>query len=207
MRSYLMPIIILFLAGVIFYLANSVLIEAELETIEDSNRITYNGGINALKSKKAELLEALDKAQELRKKVETLESRYNSFTDEQLERLDKMLPDNVDNVQLILDTNNIASLHSMKVRNVKITTVASRDTRSGANNDQALAETITRGSVPKQDALNINFTVSGSYREFLNFISDLQRSLRILDTSTLSFSSDPKDFYTYNVSLKTYWLK
>jgi hypothetical protein len=46
--------------------------------------------------------EALDQSRELQKIRDTLLSRYNTFSQEDLSRLEKLLPDHVDNVRLVL---------------------------------------------------------------------------------------------------------
>ena len=207
MRGLIFPLIIIALAIGIFFFATDPLINAPLTTTtDDTGRVIYDGGIKALNAEKTELNSALVKAGELRQRVEDLERNYNSFSDDQLSRLAKLLPDNVDNVQLIIDTNNIASLHGMRIKGVKVKTEEEKNAKNGG--DTAVrTKAITRGDVPQQGNISLVFSVSGSYREFINFLSDLQNSLRVVDMSSLSFSADDKDFYTYNVELKTYWLK
>jgi len=59
--------------------------------------------IKVLKMENSEFDEALDKARELQEVRDNLLSKYNSFSSGDIERLGKLLPDNVDNVRLILD--------------------------------------------------------------------------------------------------------
>jgi Tfp pilus assembly protein PilO len=138
--------------------------------------------------------------------VDDLERNYNSFSDDQLTRLAKVLPDNVDNVQLIIDINNIAALHGMRIKGIKVKTEEEQNAKNGGD-AATRARAIARGNVPQQANVSIAFNVNGSYSEFISFLSDLQKSLRVVDMSGLSFAADDKDFYTYNVELKTYWLK
>lgn len=207
MRGLIFPLIIIAVAVGIFFLATDPLINNPLaEQTDDTGRTVFNGGIKALNEKKAELTNALVKAGELRQKVEDLERNYNSFSDDQLTRLAKLLPDNVDNVQLIIDTNNIAALHGMRIKGIKVKTEEEKSAKNGGD-AATRAKAITRGNIPQQSTITLGFNVSGSYGEFLNFLSDLQQSLRVVDMSSLTFSAADKDFYTYNVELKTYWLK
>jgi hypothetical protein len=53
----------------------------------------------------------------------------------------------------------------------------------------------------------LGFSVTASYKTFKNFLGDLERSLRIIDVKTLSFSAGDKDQYEYNLEINSYWLK
>src|SRR3989338_4598819 len=49
---------------------------------------------------------------------DALLASYNNITDEDLERLKKILPDHVDNVRLIIEVDRIASRNAMILKNV-----------------------------------------------------------------------------------------
>ena len=138
---------------------------------------------------------ALAKSKELQTIRDGLLSKYNSFITTDLDRLDRMLPDNVDNVRLIMDINNIAARYNMSLKNTKITIID--DAKSG----------VLGPNRKKYGSVQLGFSVAGPYSTFLSFMEDLERSLRIVDVVGLSFSSASKDFYDYNVVLQTYWLK
>ena len=59
--------------------------------------------VQVLKGRIAQYDQALDKAAELQQLKQSLLSRFNAFRPEDLDRLQKLLPDHVDNVRLILD--------------------------------------------------------------------------------------------------------
>ncbi|MEI6494468.1 MAG: hypothetical protein WCO03_00200 [bacterium] len=212
MRGALLPVSLLIVAGIIFFGGMNYIVNAPIEekivAQNGQDTLVINGGINTLNSKKAELVEALTKAAELRDKLDTLEKNYQGFDEADLDRLSKMLPDNVDNVQLIIDTNNIAQLHNMKIKGAKIATAAEKEATGGKPADTKIqTKAIERSAIPEQGVLTFSFSVTGPYSEFLMFLADLQSSLRVVDLATMSFSSDEKEAYTYNVEIKTYWLK
>lgn len=212
MRNAILPLSLLVIAGIIFFSGMNYVVNAPAEekvvSQDGAESLVINGGINALKAKKAELEEALTKAAELREKLDVLEKNYQGFDEADLDRLNKLLPDNVDNVQLIIDTNNIAQLHNMKIKGAKIATAAEKEAMGGkAADTKTKTKAIERSAIPQQGVLTFSFSVSGSYSEFLLFLADLQSSLRVVDLATMTFSSDEKEAYTYNVEIKTYWLK
>jgi len=70
---------------------------------------------------------------------------------------------------------------------------------------------------------DLEFSTTGSYDNFINFINDLEHNLRIVDISSIDFSSDvavtagigagvgvspnSQQIYQYKFTIKTYWLK
>jgi Tfp pilus assembly protein PilO len=62
---------------------------------------------------------------------------------------------------------------------------------------------------------DLSFSIEGSYSNFLNFTRDLENNLRIVDISSIQFSSETAansskntaESYSYSFTVKTYWLK
>lgn len=154
--------------------------------------------------------EALSKAAELQQLKQSLLSKYNTFNPNDVEKLHKLLPDHVDNVRLILDIDSLAAKHSMAVQNV---VVSSSPT---AKSSQTAIGTIS-ASKQKYDSLTIKFTSQGSYQQFRDFLADMQKSLRIVDLTSLSITRTTDSgtvvggtvgsLYNFEVALRTYWLK
>lgn len=151
--------------------------------------------IGALQQQAASFDAALAKSKELQTVRDDLLSKYNAFSTTDLDRLSRMLPDNVDNVRLIMDINNIAARYNMSLKNTKINIID--EAKNGALGPNR----------KKYGTVQLEFSVAGPYSVFLAFLEDLEKSLRIVDVAGLTFSSASKDFYDYNVALQTYWLK
>jgi Tfp pilus assembly protein PilO len=161
---------------------------------------------------------ALDKAAELQQLKQTLLSRYNAFNPTDLANLQKLLPDDVDNVGLILDLDNLASRYGLALENVDVSSSAAQTTA----NQTAIGAVGT--SDQKYDSLTLAFGTRGTYANFVQFMGNLQSSLRILDLVSLTVADDtgsapgagtaakaaapvPEPVYDYNITLRTYWLK
>ena len=125
--------------------------------------------------------EALTKASELQQLKQSLLSRYNTFDPAQIERLQKLLPDHVDNVRLILDIDSLAGKHGMALQNV---IVSQNPAAQGAQS----ATGIIGASKQAHDSLTIKFTTQGSYDTFSRFLADLESSLRIVDLISLNIA-------------------
>ncbi len=154
---------------------------------------------------------ALEKAAQLQQLKQQLLSRFNAFNPADLDRIQKLLPDHVDNVRLILDMDGMASTYGMTLANVDI-----------SGNDAVAANQQTVASIgssqQKYDALTIHFGVDTTYQDFKKFLEDLQSSLRIVDVTSLSIQpaggsrvplggGQAEPVYHFGLALKTYWLK
>lgn len=144
---------------------------------------------------------ALDKSKELKGIRDELLLKYNTFSTNDLDRLRKLLPDHVDNVRLILDIDHIASTYGMRIKNVNIS-VAIDDSKKGV---------IGPGD-KLYESVGLSFSITSSYDILKQFIKDLEKSLRIVDIMDISLTStetaEIKDnLYSYNIGMKTYWLK
>jgi Tfp pilus assembly protein PilO len=154
-------------------------------------------GIKVLRAESAQYGNALDNARKLQEIRDSLRSTYNTIPTKDLDRLKKLLPDHVDNVRLIIDISDIARQYGLTLRSVK-------------NVDAAVVakerETFDLEESPI-GSVTLNFSVDAAYNNFVAFLKDLEASLRIVDITSLSFEVRDVSTYTFDVGIKTYWLK
>jgi Tfp pilus assembly protein PilO len=175
-------------------LASIILIVASLGLFFGYIDPTYKNVKQEITAKKEEYAKALENSKNVREERSRLVAKYTTIKEENIDKLTKMLPDNIDNVRLLIDLDEIAKGHSMRIRDFR--------TDTGEKSD-----TIGKG-VAGYGTLTVTFSTTATYNTFLAFLKDLEQSLRILDVTTISFaSSDTNDVYDYSISLKTYWLK
>jgi Tfp pilus assembly protein PilO len=192
MMRYVFSIIGLFLAGGIFFWYT---------------KPTYDS-VQGVRAESAQYDAALAKAAELQQLKQTLLTRYNSFNPTDLDRVEKLLPDHVDNVALILDLDNLAAKFQMPIENVDVSTPA-----SSASNQTGIAT--IGGNGQKYDSVTIRFSTRGTYTDFMAFLKQLEASLRVVDLVSLSLIPDAsadnlstgEPGYSYEMTLRTYWLK
>src|SRR5680860_1093026 len=195
--KFLLPILNICIAGVLFFMVtDKMFVNAPLNEISDTPTES-TGGIRALRERRVELNEAIVKAKELAQRVNELNGQFNSISTEQKDKLDLLLPDDVNNIQLIIDINGIAKRNNLLIKNIKVTTDEDKNTnyqREASSQEQTLGK------------MTLSFSFTGSYTVYKNFLIDLASSLRIIDITSTSFSTDDKGLYTYNIQLVTYWL-
>ncbi len=164
---------------------------------------TYDS-VQGVRAQIAEYDQALDKAAELQQIKQSLLSRYNAFNPSDVERLQKLLPDHVDNVRLVLDLDNLAGQHGMTLQNVVISNPAS------AQSDTGVIGAIGTGR-NHYDSLTLKFATRGTYENFMTFLQDIESSLRIVDLVSLNLQQDGfasgQPMYRFDITIRTYWLK
>ena len=174
----------------------------------------YYKNISNLKAQVSAYNEALDNSKALENERDKLTKKYNSIDPVNLTKIQTLLPENVDNIRLILEIEKIALPYGMVLKDVKYDSL------------KKVEETSVEGSVQPDLALeqfsnkdygtwSLSFSTEGTYNNFLNFIKDLEKNLRIVDISSIEFSSEVgnglnpsfSEVYKYGFEIKTYWLK
>ena len=142
----------------------------------------------------ASLNSALTNSRQVQGLRDSLLTKYNTISDVELDRLKKILPDHVDNVRLILEFDRIALRNGMVLQNVS--------TQEGSK---------TKGSFGPDESLfgklRIRFSVIGQYDSLVNFLTEIEQSLRVVDIVALSFTRGKGDLNEYEIEVETYWLK
>ena len=157
--------------------------------------------LSAIKEVNLQYQHALNNSERLVKVRDSVLKTYNDISADDRERLEKMLPDNVDNVRLIIDANGVAARHGLAIKNVKT---------SATNANITTPAPVGRGtaSVPNSyDTVTLSFNVNTNYQTFIDFLKDLEASLRIMDISRITLNVSDTGIYEYGVEIKTYWLK
>ena len=85
--------------------------------------------VKLLKAQTASYNEALDNSKALEAERDKLTKQYNSFAPEDLSKIEKLLPNSVDNIRLILEIEKLASPYGMVLRDVRYDTFKEEDAR------------------------------------------------------------------------------
>lgn len=197
---FIMPIILIGIAISAFFMFTNPL---------------YND-ISTLKTQVASYNAALNNEKALENERDKLTAKFNAINPDNLLKLEKLLPGSVDNIRLILEIEQIASPYGMVLKDVKYNTT---DPTTPATTTAVVQGGGVAQPVPKDYGIfDLEFSTSGTYDNFINFTKDLESNLRIVDISSISFSSDgavtganlktiSPEIYKYDFKIKTYWLK
>jgi len=166
-------------------------------------RPTFTGPIADTKTKIDSYVSALEAADRFQAKEAELTQAKAQIAPESLERLAAFLPDNVDNVQLILDLDALAARSGVTLSDFNINDDASGSASNNSNGSGQLALT---GSGPVE-SIDLTMTASGSYASFRSFLSGIEQSLRPLDVTNLTVTDSASGIYAYTMTVRIYWLK
>lgn len=166
--------------------------------------------VKTLKTEVASYDVALNNSIRLENERDRLVAKYNSISPLNLEKLNKLLPDSVDSIRLILEIEKIASPYGMVLKDT-------RYNPSEKDKDTKDSSSVAGGAATKSNqnygTWDLEFSTEGSYQNFLSLLEDLENNLRIVDISSIQFSSESvntkasNDNYKFNFKIKTYWLK
>ncbi len=151
---------------------------------------------------------ALDNSTSLQRTEDELLTTYNSILEKDKDRLSILLPDSVNNIQLILQIERIANIHNMPVKDFKFDQVTSA--QKGAS---IVATSVSTDNRP-YGVFPIQFTTEGTYKDFALFLKALEANLRLADIKEVSFvvpgpveGKTDSNIYKYSMKVETYWLK
>lgn len=166
--------------------------------------------------------EALANSKRLQQKRDELTQTYNSFSRQSVEALEIMVPDSVDNIGLIQEIQRMALRLGIVVKNVNFdpSQVDREDEEleegevvNQPSNNQTLPRRETVETNGMYDTFLLEFTIEGSYSDFVRFLQELEKNLRIVDISNINFtatsldsSGNFSDVYDYTFTTKTYRL-
>lgn len=151
--------------------------------------------IQELQEEQSRYVDALQKTKEIEQARTGLLEQFARIPANGRERLEKLLPDHIDSVRLIIDINTIAAQYGMALKNINV-----------EQSDEAAGSTTSLPLGPAEErfkAVGLKFSIEGSYDNFRSFIRDLEQSLRLVDIDTVSFSPS-EDVYGYSIGISTY---
>lgn len=185
--------------------------------------------IKELQSEENDYKDALNKTAEIERVRTGLSDQYKKINPSDQTRIEKLLPDHIDSVRLIIDINNIAQKYGMSLTNIILTASGLLPIAPKVN---AAASTPPSGSAPsastfvgpddrQYDSIKLGFTVTGTYDNFVQFLKMIEESLRVVDVTSIAFSgaktgspvltqgsaAPASNLYTYTMTIRTYYLK
>ena len=134
--------------------------------------------IQTLSDEKAVFSATVDRINELRGIRDGLIQTYNSISQTNIRRVKKMLPDTLNSGLILVELSNLASQSGLLLKSTDVSTAAGR---AGAP--------ITRSATERYAEIQLKLVVSGPYERFRSFLQNLEKSLRIVDVTSLSFTS------------------
>ncbi|HYE23485.1 MAG TPA: hypothetical protein VEA92_03540 [Candidatus Paceibacterota bacterium] len=165
---------------------------------------TYTGAVAAARTEVQSLNGALEAATAFESRESELEEQQQALPADGLARLVAFLPDNVNNIQLILDLDALAARSGVRLSNFN---VGSTEEGGAEEGDVDMGGSLALESTESIESLDITVTAEGSYTSFRAFIEAAEKSLRILDLVSINVESATTGVYSYDMTFRIYWLK
>lgn len=161
-----------------------------------------NGPVKEMQEKVASYDKALLASEAFASKEAELVRQRDAIPPDSLARFKTFLPDSVNNVQLILDLNTLASKSGLTITNFVVKDAAISS--SPQNDSQA---SLALESTDPVDSLDISIQATGTYTSFRTFLGAVEKSLRLLDVVDIGIRNSQTGVYTYEVTFRLYWLR
>ncbi len=145
--------------------------------------------IGQLYDEKKAIIEVLETSSELIGLRNEAVAKFNLISAEELARFSKIIPEDADTNKLMVQLSNMA------------------DTNGLAINSLDFREETEKSKVNLYNTLNIEAVFEGSYYGFLSFLEELEKSLRLVEVDSISFSTTEENIYEFSIKAKTYFKK
>lgn len=155
--------------------------------------------VKELQAQASEYRNVLDNAEEIFNLRDALQTNYAAIPRAEIERLNKILPDTIDTMQLALDLDGVVSRYGVSLKSVRTTTEPSVT-------DPSLV-VLPEYQNPYGKA-TVFFSFVSSYENFKKILADVEKGLRLMDIKIIAFQVNPNaSLYEFQITADTYWLK
>lgn len=157
---------------------------------------------------KEEYSNAFKQAESLQASINRKLEEKEAFDRVSLERLAQLIPQDIDEVSIILNLDTLAKEHGLSLANIEIAEQgggagdADEDIRDP--NAMEMEAGIEEGSDVAASHVDISFSVQGTYEEFQTFIEDLEKSLAIHEVMKLDLGETEGDLYDFDMTIRTF---
>lgn len=184
--------------------------------------------IRDIQDETVQYAQAIEKASELKARISELKQQQSNISLGNLERLEALLPNRVDEVAVLKDLDTLATTHHLKLGDIKVGDMeGSQSTRASKENApkqslpvaapvspttelsdvQEFSDTQPTETIKNQyTALDMSFSVTGTYADFRLFLENIERSLVLMEVTKIAITSGEGDTIPFMVSLRLYSL-
>lgn len=158
--------------------------------------------LNGLKTEVAALEQNIEVVKSLELSRETLDKQRLSISQADIQKLEKIVPSSPDNIRLIIQLDEIAKRNGLTmIKDVEYEARAAE-----------LAPGQVEDNPTEYRSYNVSFNTSGQYNQFVSFLQEVEKNMRLVDITTLKLNNSEKEGVAggssqdFKVQLKAYWL-
>lgn len=162
----------------------------------------WTGSIAEARAKIAADDQALIAAKRYTAQQNQLAAARDAIDAANLAALTTFLPDSVDNVGLILDLNALAARSGLTISNIDVITNA-----AGANTQEANTGALPTAGLTPVNSVDLSLSALGTFGALQTFIVGIEKSARLLDIHDLVVRGSETGVYSYQMTVRLYWLR
>jgi len=117
-------------------------------------------------------------------------------------RLNKLVPEDVDDAQVLVSIESIVKKHKMLFGNVKIDTGEAVFGKASANAKNAKKVEVSS----ELRRVDLSFGVIGTYEQMKSVLKELESSLTLFDVVKIMLVTSPGKFQQFDITVRTYAL-
>lgn len=121
-----------------------------------------------------------------------------------LDRLNRLLPDSVNTIGVIIDITALATRSNLTLSSVGVQ--ADKDVPKAATTPED-ATALPTGVTDPQATATVTVSAMGTYSAFKTFLTGIEKSQHLFDIKDIRFSGSETGVYTYTLTMNTYWLR
>lgn len=131
----------------------------------------------------------------INQKKDQILAQIKNMSEEEKQRIDTFMPSSLDFVKLTSDINDVGEKYGITVDRV-----------TSVQKDNSVGNSISEAQPAKTyNTAAISLSFSSSYPNFLKFVTDLEKSLRMLDVKSVTINPTQGSSYDIRLDLDTYW--
>jgi Tfp pilus assembly protein PilO len=153
--------------------------------------------VQALQTQSNQYKDILANVEALSDRRDDLEVKYKNTPPAEIARLERILPENVDTVNLAMNFDSIAARYGISIQSIR--TIESKEDTG--------KKVVQAKTAKPYESMTVSFSFFATYENFRKFMADIEKSLRIIDVKSVSFQATENNIYEFQVSVETYWLK
>ncbi len=154
--------------------------------------------IESLRGQEIGFSDVLASVERLKEQSGAVLSKYNSIAQEDIDRLNKFLPSQIESIKLVIELEEITKNRRLLLKSINVRSPEKNQKNSfGAN----------KNNKKDFEEIEVDMSVVGSYNSFISFLGDLEKSLRLIDIKKISFIAGDVDSYEFRIKAGTYWMK
>jgi phosphate/sulfate permease len=158
------------------------------------------GGIQVIQDDTEKYSTAVEQATKLNNKLTSFITQMNGFSTIEKERLNALVPSEIDEVKVLADLKDLTQKHNMLLGNVHVT----EEQHSADTTETAISsQNVTYSDLVSTD---VSFSLIGTYTQFKEVLREIEKSLVIMEVVGVSFRAGSGDLMQFETTVRLYAL-